>query len=147
VELTYKSFNIAEKLYLTNKLDFRTLSNVLDSNLSVVDGIYRLNNNVDSQIKLFNEENIDDYNLNACVDIHYAYAGPARAQVANVKSFRPLIKKRPYYNLRINLYKESHEKVFHFSQKYTRSNQLIDQIIVQKSILEDFINENIAETK
>jgi hypothetical protein len=147
VQLTYKPFHITDSLYLTDKLQFKTLSAVLNCNLSVIDGIYRLANKAESEIKLFNEEHIGNYNLTACVDMSYAYAGSARRQVANIKPFRALIKKRPYYKLRINLYTEDQYKVFHFSQKYTRINQLIDQVANQKSILEGFINENITETK
>lgn len=147
MQLTYKSFYITDKPYLTNKLEFKTLAKVLDSDSFVVDDIYRLANNAKSKIILFDKDQIDKYELNAYVKINYAYAGQARAQVANIKPFRELIKKRPSYELRISLYTESQKQIFHFSQKYTRINQLIDQISNQKSVLESFINENIIETK
>lgn len=147
MQLTYKSFYITDKPYLTNKLEFKTLIKILNSDLSVVDGIYKLANHAKSKIILFDVDKINKCELNAYVKINYAYAGQARAQVANIKTFRQLIKKRPFYELKISIYTESQKQIFNFNQKYTRFNQLIDQISNQKNILENFINENIIETK
>ena len=145
--LTLKNFYIPSKPYITKKLDHATLSKLLDSSSFVVDGIYMITGGLERNINLFEEESIGDYKITAYVKVDYAYAGPARAQVKNIKPFKKLIHRRPAYTFRINLYDSNQVIVYSFAQKYTRINQLIDSIDIQYSALNQFFTDVNLETK
>ena len=139
MRLTRNKIIIPKKPYITERLDSNTVSKLLDSSFFVVDGIYRIKQDVDSQVKLFQEEKVGDYTISAYVKINYAYAGPARAQVKNVIPWRDLILRKPSYELRINLYGEDHISVYHFDCKYTNIDILYQDIEDQTRILEEVI--------
>lgn len=145
--LKLKEFHIPQKPYITKKLDHETLSKLLDASFFVIDGIYLIKNGLDLNIKLFEEEQVGDYKLSAYVKVDYAYAAGARAQVMNIKPFKKLARRRPAFKLRISLYNEEQMAVYSFTQKYTRINQLIDQISQQHQILNALIDKYNLETK
>ena len=129
--LTLKDFYVPNKPYITKKLERDTLIKLLDSSSFVVDGIYKIANQCGGDIEIFNESVIDTFKVNGYVKVNYAYAGRARAQVASLKPWRKLIRKRPSYNLRVNIYNAESQVVYQFSQRYTRINSLMDAINVQ----------------
>ena len=145
--LTLKRFYIPSKAYITKKLDHSTLSKLLDSSSFVVDGIYLIKSGLDRNISLFEEEEIEGYKITGYVKIDYAYAGPARAQVSNIKPFRKLIKRKPAYTLNISVYGPDHLLVHSFRQKYTRINQVIDMISIQHQALNQYFDGINFETK
>jgi len=147
VVLTFKDFYIPSKPYLTKKLDHNTLVKLLDSSYFVVDGIYLIANQADTNIDIFNEVTVGDYKIKAYVKVNYAYAAQARAQVANLKPFRRLIHKRPSYDLRINIYNTEDKQVYHFSQRFTRINRLIDIINIQHSAINRFLSDKKLKQK
>lgn len=145
--LTLANFYIPEKPYLTKRLEHGTLSKMLDSSPFVVNGIYMLTNDVDQKVNIFEEEYVGPYKISGYVKINWAYAGPARAQVANIKPFRQFIRKRPSYDLRISLTGIDHKTVYSFDQRFTRINQLMDMIYLQTEALNQYITAQNLETK
>ena len=145
--LTLTNFHIPEKPYLTKKLDHNTLSKVLESSPFVVHGIYMLKNGAEQRIDLLEQEHIGPYKITAYVKINWAYASEARAQVANVKPLRKLIRKKPSYDLRISIKTEALNSIYTYDQRFTRINQLIDNIRYQTEALRQFAAANKLETK
>lgn len=145
--LTLANFHIPQKPYLTKRLDHSTLSKVLDSSPFVVNGIYMLKNDVEQQIQLFEEDKIGSFTITGYVKVNWAYAGQARAQVSNIKTLRPLIRKRPSYDLRISIKTESLKTLYLFDQRFTRINQVIDTIRIQTEAINQFIGVQNLETK
>ena len=145
--LTLTDFHIPEKAYITKKLDHNTIAKLLDSSSFVVDGIYMIKNNLDLNIKLFEQDKVGPYKISAYVKMDYAYAGKARAQIKNIKPFKALSRRKPGYKFRISLYNEEHQSIYSFSQKYTRINQLMDSINLQYMAINQFLQDHNIETK
>lgn len=139
MRLTRTELKIPNKPYITKKLDSDTAHKLLDSSYFVVDGIFQIKNNLTKLHRLYEEEHIGDLKLSAYVKVNYGYAAEARAQVNNIIPWKKLIKSKPSYELRINLYGEDHIAIFHFSCKYTNIDVLYDEIEQQTRDLEEVI--------
>ena len=147
MHLTLRKFYITDKPYITEKLDHPTLSKILDSNFFVVDGIYQLKNNIQPQYNLYEEDKFGDFDLTAYVKVTYGYAGPARAQVKNVKLFKKLLYRKPKYELRINLYHQGTKQIYHYSHQYKKIERLYDDVDHQTQVLNAVLTAVLSETK
>jgi len=116
---------IPTRLYYTNKLEPKTIQKVLGSSAFTIDRLYSIAFEQPTKLDLFESLNHYDLVLTAYVKLNMAYAGKARTQVNNIKDWRILIRRKPSYELRINLYhKQSHLSIYEFSHKYTNVDHL-----------------------
>jgi hypothetical protein len=139
MKLNRNKIIIPNKPYITEKLDSNTVSKMLDSSFFVVDGIYKIKQGAKTNIELFKDKEITGYKINAYVKVNYAYAGKARAQVSNITTWRKLIRNKPSYELRVNVYGPDHLAVHHFSCKYTNVDVLHEDIEIQTRLLEEVL--------
>jgi len=131
---------IPEKLYYTKKLEPKTVQKVLGSSVFTVDRLYSIAFDQPTKLDLFESIDHPELVLSAYIKLHMAYAGDARRQVNNIKDWKLLIRRRPYYELRVNLYhKTSHTSFYSFEHKYTNIDYLHDAIWAEKLNIEDAI--------
>jgi len=139
MRLTRIKTKIPNSPYITNKLDPETAQKLLDSSSFVVSGIYEIKNNAKRLHKLYEEEDIQGRKVSAYVKVNYGYAGQARAQINNIIPWKDLARRRPSYELRINLYSEEQLIIHSFNCKYTNVDILYNDIEAQTRILEEVI--------
>jgi hypothetical protein len=121
--LEVKENHIPDSLYLTKKLESSTLCKVLDSNVFTVDRLYLLVNDQVTKIDLVDQKQ-DNVHFKLYVRLNWAFAGPARIQVGNIKGWRILLKKKPKWTLRAVVETTEHHTIYTFEHKYTNINNL-----------------------
>jgi len=131
--------NIPNKPYITKKLDPGTVHKLLESSSFVVSGIFEIKNDAHRLHQLYEQKEVGDCKITGYVKVNYAYAGAARAQINNITPWRDLIRSKPSYDLKINLYNAVGLIVFSFNCKYTNVDILYDDIESQTRILEEAI--------
>lgn len=136
--LVSTNIHIPTKLYYTKRLEPKTVQRVLGSSAFTVDRLYSIAFDQPTKIDLFESIDHPELILSAYVKLNMAYAGEARIQVNNIKDWRILIRRKPGYELRINLYhKQSHFCFYTFSHKYTNIDHLHRDINIEtENILE-----------
>jgi len=138
--LVRTNIHIPERLYYTKKLEPKTVQKVLGSSVFTVDRLYSIAFDQPTKLDLFESIDHEELILSAYVKLNMAYAGDARRQVNNIKDWRSLIRRRPHYELRINLYHRiSHTSFYAFEHKYTSIDHLHEAIWLEKLNIEDAI--------
>jgi hypothetical protein len=136
--LEFQNNHIPDKLYLTKKLEPKTMQKVLGSTAFTVDRLYHIVNDQLTKIDLV-DQRIDGTLFRIYVRMHYAYAGEARIQVNNIKPWKSLLRKKPYWTLRAIVETQDHNVIYTFEHKYTNINHLHRDIMDQYEHLHAFI--------
>lgn len=121
--LEVKENHIPDNLYLTKKLESSSLSKVLDSNVFTVERLYLLVNDQVTKIDIV-EQRQDNVLFKLYVRLNWAFAGPARIQVGNIKGWRILLKKKPKWILRAVVETVEHHNIYTFEHTYTNIDNL-----------------------
>lgn len=142
MKLQPQEYYIPEKLFLTKKLLPDTLKKVLGSSLFTVIEIFKITNNQDTKIEIYEPVKLKGLSLNAHVNLNWAYSGPARAQIKSIRTWTKLALRRPSWHLKISLYSDDHKSVYSFSHTYTNID-LLHQSIEDRTIeLEGILSKN-----
>jgi len=139
MRLTRNKIIIPNKPYITEKLDSSTVLKLLDSSFFVVDGIFKIKQGAKTNIELIEEKEVNGYKISAYVKVNYGYAAAARAQIKNIIPWKELIRMKPSYELRINVYGPDHIAIHHFDCKYTNIDILHADIDQQIKDLEEVV--------
>lgn len=145
MRLTRNKIIIPNKPYITEKLDSGTVLKLLDSSFFVVDGIYKIKQGANTNIQLVEEKELNGCKISAYVKVNYGYAGAARAQVNSITPWRELIRKKPSYELRINIYGPDQIAVYHFDCKYTNVDILHEDIEYQIREMEEVLYQIVKQ--
>jgi len=136
--LEFQNNHIPDKLYLTKKLEPKTVQKVLGSNVFTVDRLYQIANDQLTKIDIV-DQRVDGILYRIYVRMQHAYAGEARIQVGNIKPWKSLLRKKPYWTLRAIVETQDHNVIYTFEHKYTNINHLHRDIMDQYEHLHAFI--------
>lgn len=121
--LEVKENHIPDSLYLTKKLEPSSLQKVLGSNVFTVDRLYLLVNDQVTKIDIVDQKQ-GNIHFKLYVRLNWAYAGPARIQVGNIKGWKILLRKKPKWILRAVVETLEHHTIYTFEHNYTSVDNL-----------------------
>lgn len=134
---------IPDKLYLTKKLEPKTVQKVLGSSSLIVEHMYIITNDLYIMYHIIDHQEIEGYKVKMYVKPCYAYAGEARRQVNNIKNWRHLIRRRPSWTLRAMIEDPKFKTIYRFEHKFTNINHLHEGIQQQLSEIETILTKII----
>ena len=89
-------------LYISKKLELKTLKQVLNSTYHTVYRLYLITNSI-KEVQDFADIKCDKYSLTAYVKTECGFIGEAKSQVWEVLHLQPLLLKKPKYTVRCEL--------------------------------------------
>lgn len=122
-----KEVHIPDKLYLTKKLEPKTVQKVLGSSVITVDRLFCIVNSAPTLLDLIDQK-IAGHLVKMYVKLEWAYAGDARRQVSNLRTWRQLVRRKPAWILRVVIEDNNHHTAYTFEHRYARINHLYDGI-------------------